>query len=319
MNRIEKFLIDEKDNGQRVDVFLSQVFPEITRSQLKVSAESGMIAIDDKVVRASRKIKTGETVALLITPLRAYENAAPEAIPLNIVYEDKCLIVIDKPAGMVIHPACGHYTGTLVNAILHHCQDLSGIGGVMRPGIVHRLDKDTSGLLVVAKFDMVHQNLCAQFKDRTVEKKYLTLAWGNMKDDNGEIALPIGRHPLERKLMSTGGKRTKDALTKWRVLERFIVATFLEVVIKTGRTHQIRVHLNALLHPVIGDAAYGKGKYLNAITNTQIRAKVKSCPRQLLHAATLSFAHPVTGQWMSFNSPLPDDMHDFIEFLRDTH
>ncbi|MEI7590371.1 MAG: RluA family pseudouridine synthase [Deltaproteobacteria bacterium] len=316
MNKIQTISVEEENIGQRLDVFLSQAFSETTRSQWQNSADNGRIQINGKAVKSSRKLRLGELITIeIIPPVACAINA--ESIDLSVVYEDEHIIVVDKPAGMVTHPGCGRYSGTLVNAILYHCHDLSGIGGVMRPGIVHRLDKDTSGLLVIAKSDVAHQALSKQFKNRLVEKKYLTLVLGNVKQDSGEIALPIGRHPKERKLMFAGDSpHAKEALTLWNVLERFSSTSLLEVNIKTGRTHQIRVHMSAIKHPVVGDVSYGKNKLFNTITNTHIRAKLSSCKRQMLHSAYLSFAHPISQKQMEFSAPLPDDMVDMIDFVR---
>jgi 23S rRNA pseudouridine1911/1915/1917 synthase len=217
---------------------------------------------------------------------------------------------------MVVHPAAGHFQDTIVNAILYHCQNLSGIGGVLRPGIVHRLDKGTSGLLVVAKSDEAHQGLAGQFKRHEVKKTYTALVYGNPKEDEGQIDLPMGRHPVDRKKMSTKSRHSKEALTTWKVHERFGVATMLDVDIVTGRTHQIRVHLSAMGLPVIGDSVYGNPKRADAVHNTFVRSKLKTMKRQALHAARIRFVHPITCQDMMFSSPLPDDMTALADFLR---
>ncbi len=216
---------------------------------------------------------------------------------------------------MVVHPAAGNYSGTLVNALLFHCRSLSGIGGVMRPGIVHRLDKGTSGLMVVAKSDEAHRHLSEQFKNRLVSKHYTALVHGNLREDEGIVDAPVGRHPVERKKMSTKSRRGKEALTRWKVLERFGAFTLLEAKIDTGRTHQIRVHLGSLGHPVVGDSVYGGSK--RTVEAPAMRAALKKLTRQALHAGRLSFIHPVTEQAMSFESPLPADMAEVIRFLRE--
>jgi 23S rRNA pseudouridine1911/1915/1917 synthase len=243
-------------------------------------------------------------------------HTLPQDIPLTIVYEDQHILVVDKPAGMVVHPSAGHFQDTMVNAILHHCQSLSGIGGILRPGIVHRLDKGTSGLLVVAKSDEAHQGLAGQFKGHEVKKTYTALVYGNPKEDEGAIDLPVGRHPVDRKKMSTRSRHSKEAITTWKVHERFGVAAMLDVDIVTGRTHQIRVHLSASGHPVIGDSVYGNPKRADNVHNTFVRSKLKAMKRQALHAARIGFVHPVTCQDMVFTSPLPDDMADLSTFLR---
>jgi 23S rRNA pseudouridine1911/1915/1917 synthase len=309
-----EFIVAEGEQGLRMDVFLPQKDPTLSRSQAKRLIEDGDAIVDGKPVRASHRLKPGEKVSLRKPPPVPSE-IVPEAIPLHILYEDGAIIVVDKPAGMVVHPAAGNYSGTLVNALQHHCRNLSGIGGVMRPGIVHRLDKGTSGLMVAAKSDEAHRHLAEQFKRRQVSKHYTALVHGNLREDEGVADAAVGRHPVERKKMSTASRRGKAALTRWRVLERFGAFTLLEAKIETGRTHQIRVHLSALGHPVAGDSVYGASK--RAVETPALRAVLKKLPRQALHAGRLSFAHPVTGEEMSFESPLPEDMAEVIRFLRE--
>jgi 23S rRNA pseudouridine1911/1915/1917 synthase len=309
-----EFIVAEGEQGLRMDVFLPQKDPTLSRSQAKRLIEDGDAIVDGKPVRASHRLKPGEKVSLRKPPPVPSE-IVPEAIPLHILYEDGAIIVVDKPAGMVVHPAAGNYSGTLVNALQHHCRNLSGIGGVMRPGIVHRLDKGTSGLMVAAKSDEAHRHLAEQFKRRQVSKHYTALVHGNLCEDEGVADAAVGRHPVERKKMSTASRRGKAALTRWRVLERFGAFTLLEAKIETGRTHQIRVHLSALGHPVAGDSVYGASK--RAVETPALRAVLKKLPRQALHAGRLSFAHPVTGEEMSFESPLPEDMAEVIRFLRE--
>jgi len=279
--------------------------------------EEGAVRIGgEAALKVSRKVKAGETVCL-IRPPALPALALPEAIPLTILYEDAHLLVIDKPAGLVVHPAAGHPGGTLVNAVLHHCQDLSGIGGVLRPGIVHRLDKETSGVLVVAKSDAAHWGLAAQFKQRQIEKTYLALVFSDPKEAEGRIDLPVGRHPQERQRMSTHSRRGKTAVTKWRVIERYGAASLLEVTIETGRTHQIRVHLSAIGYPVIGDRVYAGAKRIQTVADPVVRARIKAMKRQALHAARIGFIHPLTGASLTFSAPLPQDIADIVEFLRD--
>jgi 23S rRNA pseudouridine1911/1915/1917 synthase len=308
-----EFIVAEGEQGLRMDVFLPQKDPTLSRSQAKRLIEDGDAIVDGKPVRASHRLKPGEKVSLRKPPPVPSE-IVPEAIPLHILYEDGAIIVVDKPAGMVVHPAAGNYSGTLVNALQHHCRNLSGIGGVMRPGIVHRLDKGTSGLMVAAKSDEAHRHLAEQFKNRQVSKCYTALVHGNLRENEGVTDAAVGRHPVERKKMSTASRRGKAALTRWRVLERFGAFTLLEAKIETGRTHQIRVHLSALGHPVAGDSVYGGSK--RAVETPALRTVLKKLPRQALHAGRLSFAHPVTGEEMSFESPLPEDMAEVIRFLR---
>ena len=261
-------------------------------------------------------MKCGDIVQITKHEPTVY-HVLPQDIPLSIVYEDPYIIIVDKPAGMVVHPAAGHYQDTLVNAILHHCKDLSGIGGILRPGIVHRLDKGTSGLLVIAKSDEAHQGLAGQFKRHEVCKTYKALVYGNPKKDEGIINAPVGRHPVDRKKISIRSRRSKEAFTRWLVLERYGVAALLDVDIVTGRTHQIRVHLTALGYPVVGDSMYGNPKRANAIDNTFLRAKLKAMKRQALHAEHISFVHPITHQDIAFSSPLPDDMAGLCNFLKE--
>jgi 23S rRNA pseudouridine1911/1915/1917 synthase len=242
---------------------------------------------------------------------------SPEDIPLSVHYEDKDLLVLDKPAGLVVHPAPGHYEGTLVQALLHHCRDLSGIGGVLRPGIVHRLDKDTSGLLVVAKNDVSHQALIREFQAGRVHKEYQALIWGHPRLQAGVIEKPIGRHPVQRKKMAVNGKLGKPAVTEWEVLERLPFGlAWLKLVLKTGRTHQIRVHLASLGWPVVGDPVYGPQKKALKSRDQALSLALKEVSRQLLHACRLSFNHPVSGKTLSFNSPLPEEMEKVIRAVR---
>lgn len=308
-----RYIVGENEQGLRLDVFLSQTDKDLSRSQAKRLIEEGDVLVEGKSARGSRLLKLGETVSLHKPPPVSPE-IVPEDIPLDILYEDDSLIVVDKPPGMVVHPAAGNYGGTLVNALQFHCRDLSGIGGVMRPGIVHRLDKGTSGLMVVAKSDEAHRHLSEQFKNRQVSKQYTALVHGNLRQDEGIVDAPVGRHPVERKKMSTKSRRGKEAITRWRVLERFGDFTLVEAKIDTGRTHQIRVHLSSLGHPVVGDSVYGGSK--RTVETPEMRAVVKKLTRQALHAGRLSFAHPVTGQEMTFESPLPEDMDEVIRYLR---
>ena len=308
-----QYIVARDEEGLRLDVFLSRKDPTLSRSQAKRLIEEGEARIDEKAVRASHHLRSGEVVSLR-KPSPIPSEVAPEEIPINVLYEDEAIIVVDKPAGMVVHPAAGNPRGTLVNALLFHCRNLSGIGGVMRPGIVHRLDKGTSGLMVVAKSDEAHRHLSEQFKNRRVSKQYTALVHGNLRQDEGVVDAPVGRHPVERKKMSTKSRRGKEAITRWRVLERFGDFTLVEAKIDTGRTHQIRVHLSSLGHPVVGDSVYGGSK--RTVETPEMRAVVKKLTRQALHAGRLSFAHPVTGQEMTFESPLPEDMDEVIRYLR---
>ena len=309
------FTIDKSQIGQRLDIFLAQCGVDISRSHVKCVIEEGDVLVNGIIPKVSQKLKEGDVIILTQRP--PIESAAvAQEMPLNIVYEDEAIIVINKPAGMVVHPAPGNPDKTLVNALLFHCHDLSGIGGVLRPGIVHRLDKDTSGLIVAAKSDDAHRSLSAQFGKHDVHKKYLALVWGDIKGNSGEIVLPVGRHTNNRKKMSTKSKHGKGALTLWKVRERFGVATLLDVEIKTGRTHQIRVHLSSRGYPVISDAVYGNSAKINTVKDPLLKAKIKEFNRQALHAAQLSFIHPQNGERMVFTADLPHDMDDLCAQLR---
>jgi 23S rRNA pseudouridine1911/1915/1917 synthase len=310
------FIVNGDSEGQRLDVFLAANHSALSRSQVKHAVEEGDVLVNAKAPKVSQLLKAGDVVILKQKPV-IEGIAAPQDIPLDIVYEDASIIVINKPAGMVTHPAPGNYENTLVNALLFHCHDLSGIGGVVRPGIVHRLDKDTSGLIVAAKNDDAHRNLSSQFEKHDVHKVYRALVWGDVKGNSGEIVLPVGRHTTDRKKMSTKSKRGKDALTLWKVRERYGLATLLDVEIKTGRTHQIRVHLSDRGYPVIGDAVYSSAvNRMRTIANPTLKAQLKSLTRQALHAAQLSFIHPVSGERMVFTAEMPQDLTMLCEQFR---
>ncbi len=308
------FTVAPGEQGLRLDIFLSQKDAGLSRSQARRLIDGGEALVDGRPARASYRLRPGERVSLHRPP-PAPAGIVAEDIPLDIRYEDDAVLVVDKPAGMVVHPAAGNSRGTLVNALQFHCGRLSSVGGLMRPGIVHRLDKGTSGLMVIAKTDEAHRHLSEQFKKRRVSKHYTVLVHGDLREDEGVIDAPVGRHPVERKKMSTASRRGKAALTRWRVLERYGDCTLLEAQIETGRTHQIRVHLGAMGRPVVGDAVYGGSK--RAADSPALRAALKRLTRQALHAGRLSFLHPLTGRVMSFESPLPADMAEVIDFLKD--
>ena len=314
--RQHRFAVAPAEEGLRLDLFLAARETKLSRVQIQRAVTEGLVWINERPTKAGRRVKAGDIVAIRL-PEAKPSGVLPEAIPLPILYEDSSLLVLDKPAGLVVHPAAGHPGGTLVNALLHHCRDLSGIGGVLRPGIVHRLDKGTSGLLVVAKNDAVHQGLAGQFKRHEVKKTYLAIVYGDPKADGGRIEAAVGRHPTDRKRMSTQSRKGRAALTVWRVRERFGVATLLEVDIETGRTHQIRVHLTELGYPIIGDQVYGGAGRIRTIGDSAVRARMKSLVRQALHAWRLSFVHPETGEKMQFISPMPEDMATLCSFLRE--
>jgi len=312
---IHEFIVAGQEKDMRLDLFLAGRASAMSRSQLAKAVSDGMVTVNRKKAKAGQRLKIGDTVRLSI-PEPSDSAVLPENIPLHIIYEDSHLLVVDKPAGMVVHPAPGHFSGTLVNAVLFHCRDLSGIGGVLRPGIVHRLDKDTSGLIVIAKADDAHRGLAAQFKEHRIKKTYQVLVHGDIKEEQGVVDLPVGRHPVDRKKMSVKSPRGRSALSRWRVCERYRAATLLNVDIETGRTHQIRVHLNALGYPVVGDTVYGRKGSGRTDRSSDAAQRLKNMARQALHASRLSFTHPITGQWMEFASPLPADMADMCSSLK---
>jgi 23S rRNA pseudouridine1911/1915/1917 synthase len=307
--------VTESDEGRRLDQFLSEANLNLSRSQAKKLIEKKFILLNSKQTKPSAHVKAGDVISGNLLepgslPLR------PELIPLTILYEDSSIIVIDKPSGMVVHPAYGNPSGTLVNALLYHCKDLAGINGVLRPGIVHRLDKDTSGVMVVAKDDKAYQQLTKQFKNRTVEKVYLAIAYGRFDQDEGSIDSSIGRHPSERKRMSTRSRKGRPAITLWKVIERLDGFTLLEIFPRTGRTHQIRVHLSTMGHPLLGDPLYGRKGRPDATHDSALRQCLKKISRQALHAQRLEFNHPRTGERVYFVSPTPEDIRDVLGCLR---
>jgi 23S rRNA pseudouridine1911/1915/1917 synthase len=315
--REQIFKVMAEEKGMRLDVYLSGRNLSISRSQIKRMIEEGQVGVNGKKAKAGYKLRTGDAVSYIEREAISYD-AVPEDIPLRILYEDKDLVVVDKLAGMVVHPAAGNYQGTLVNALLHHCRDFTGIGGVLRPGIVHRLDKDTSGLIVAAKNERTLNDLQNQFKGHRIKKVYRALVFGNLPEDEGVIDAPVGRHPTDRKKMSTVSKRGKEALTRWRVLERYGILTLVDVRIETGRTHQIRVHFTAIGHPIVGDKVYGNSvKRIQNISPNVVQSKLKMLKRQALHAACLGFQHPALEEYLEFSAPLPPDMAGLVYFMRD--
>jgi len=312
--RIE-FTVPDTESTKRLDVFLSQQYLPISRTQIKRLIDARLILVNDNFTKAGFRINEGDLIEVRI-PEPTTSDLCPEDIPLDIIYEDELIIIINKPAGMLVHPAAGKYSGTLVNALLYYSRDLSGIGGVVRPGIVHRLDKDTSGVLVVAKNDFAHQSLANQFKEHSITKRYTTLVYGTFKNLKGTIASPIGRHLADRKKMSTKAKKSKGAITHWRVIEQFEGVALLEISLHTGRTHQIRVHMADIQHPVLGDPVYCSKKRLLTIRIDALRNRLKSLNRQALHASLLGFNHPKTGMYMEFSAPLPNDLKEILYTLR---
>jgi 23S rRNA pseudouridine1911/1915/1917 synthase len=301
---------------ERLDRFLVEGCPDLTRSQLKRLIDEGRVLIGEDPAKAGSRLRGGETITLSIPPV-APADALPEEIPLSVLYEDPHLIVIDKPAGLVVHPAPGHQGGTLVNALLHHCPDLAGVGGELRPGIVHRLDKDTSGVMVATKNDMSHNHLAQQFKQHSINRRYVALVHGTTAKDKGSVESSIGRHPVHRKKMSGTSRAGRRAVTHWRVLKRYDAdrLTLVELTLETGRTHQIRVHFSEMNHPVAGDPVYGSQGLLKGMADPVLRGKLQQMKRQALHARLLGFIHPVSGEYMEFESPLPADLRDIVDYL----
>ncbi|KAB0671425.1 RluA family pseudouridine synthase [Oryzomonas sagensis] len=300
---------------QRLDLYICRELGGETRATVQRLIEAGNVLVDGKTARASLKVKGGERILVEIPPPQPAEPQ-PEAIPLEVLYEDADLIVINKAAGMVVHPGAGNSSGTLVNALLAHCRDLSGIGGELRPGIVHRLDKDTSGVLVAAKNDRAHQSLSSQFSVHSVKRIYQALIYGSPKEDTGKIEGIIGRHPTERVRLSGKAKSGRHAVTRWRVKERYARVSLVELRLETGRTHQIRVHLSEAGFPLLGDPLYPDGGRFNNLADTQLRKLITALGRQALHAHTLGFIHPTTGEFLEFTTEPPEDMAAVIDYLR---
>ncbi len=302
-----RFVVEEEGGGQRLDLFLSRHISEITRSALGHLIHAGLVVVNGRNRKAGYRVKTNDDINVRV-PESAPATIIPERVFFEIIHEDDDLLVISKPPDVVVHPACGHQTGTLVHGLLFHCHNLSGISGEQRPGIVHRLDKDTSGVMVVTKNDRAHKMLVDQFKERKIEKVYLALLEGRLQAGEGRIALPIGRHPVKRKKMAVEGRGSRDAATSWKVVEEFPGVTYVELRPSTGRTHQLRVHMAFKGHPVLGDDLYGgKKRGPGAL-------KIK---RQCLHAYRLSFDHPNTGKRLTFTAPLWPDMEEILAQLRD--
>lgn len=304
MARTEELLVLPEEDGQRLDKFLSERLEELTRTAAEKLAISGKVCKSGVALSKSYKVRAGDCIAVTI-PAPVEAEVLPEAIPLDIVYEDADLLVVNKPKGMIVHPGAGNPSGTLVNALLAHCGDsLSGIGGVIRPGIVHRIDKDTSGLLIVAKNDFAHVRLAEQIKAHSFTREYEAVVYGNVKQDEGVIDAPIGRHPTDRKKMAVTEKNSRSALTRFEVIARYQGFTHIRLILETGRTHQIRVHMAYLGHPVAGDERYGPKKGIRELHG------------QCLHAKKIGFHHPRTGEWLDFDSELPPYFQSFLEKLR---
>ena len=296
--------VDENSANQRIDKYIAENADDLTRSAVQKLISENCVTVNGKPADKNLKLKIGDEITVNLPEPEICE-ALPENIPLDIVYEDDDLLVVNKPRGMVVHPATGNYTGTLVNALMYHCGDrLSGINGVIRPGIVHRIDKDTSGLLIVAKNDFAHNLLAQQIKEHSFTRKYQAIVVGNIKDDCGTVNAPIGRHPTDRKKMAVTLKNSRNAVTHYKVLGRYIGYTHLELTLETGRTHQIRVHMAYIGHPVAGDPVYSGKKYLTKLNG------------QCLHAYYISFTHPRTNEIMTFSAPLPQYFTDFLTSIQ---
>ena len=294
----------EENAGERIDKFLTEKVPELSRSYIQKLIKEKNVKVNSTVIKSNYKVAKGDQIQITIPDLTE-PDILPENIPLDILYEDDDILVVNKPKGMVVHPAAGHYTGTLVNAIMYHCKDsLSGINGEIRPGIVHRIDMDTTGSLIVCKNDESHIFIAEQIKEHSVNRRYRGIVYGVVKEDEGTIHAPIGRHPIDRKKMAINEKNGKDAITHYKVLERFDKYTYMEFKLETGRTHQIRVHMASIGHPLLGDTLYSNGKSPYKLQG------------QTLHAMTIGFIHPKTREYMEISAPLPDYFEKILRDLR---
>lgn len=299
------FEVMEEQEGERLDKYLSIIYPDFSRSFFQKLIKDSSVFVNDKVEKASYIVKL-EDVVTIHFPDAVQTTIKPENIHLDIIYEDDDLLIVNKPKGMVVHPSAGHYTGTLVNGIMYHCKDsLSGINGEIRPGIVHRIDMDTTGSLIVCKNDFSHINIAEQIKVHSVNRIYEGIVCGNVKEDEGTIEGPIGRHPVERKKMAINEKNGKPAITHYKVLERFGNYTYMQFKLETGRTHQIRVHMSSIGHPLLGDSLYSSGK-----------SPFKALQGQTLHAKTIGFVHPTTQQYVEFEAPLPEYFEKLLTQLK---
>ena len=305
---MKEFSIDHETEGQRIDRYLSDTLEDRSRSYIQKIIKDGHVTVNQKPVKANYRLSFGDRVEVTL-PEAKEPDIEPENIPLDILYEDQDIIMVNKPKQMVVHPAPGHYSGTLVNALMYHCGDeLSGINGCMRPGIVHRIDMETTGSLVVCKNDKAHQSLSEQLKEHSIRRIYVAIVHGNIKEDSGTVNAPIGRHPTDRKKMSTHCKNGRNAITHYKVLERFGDYTYIQCELETGRTHQIRVHMASIGHPLVGDEVYGPKK-----------CPFKGLQGQTLHARTLGIIHPSTGEYLEVNAPLPEYFVDLLDRLRNIY
>ncbi len=308
--REEKIEVTEELSGKRADVVLAHFLSDHTRSQIKKLIDDGFVLVQGQPIKPSKKFNKGEIVSVSL-PEPVSIDAEPEDLDIEVIHEDSSIIVVNKPAGMVVHPGAGVRKGTLVNALLYKCKDLSGIGGKIRPGIVHRLDKDTSGVIVAAKNDQAHNSLVNQFKSRTVKKRYLAIVQGVIKEDSGSFFSQIGRDPVNRVKMSSKSRVGRESHTLWNVLKRFKSSTLVEAEPKTGRTHQIRVHFSENGFPILADKVYGHKKQRDV---TLAKAE-KEIGRQALHASKIGFMHPADEKWVEYEAPVPDDMRRAIQYL----
>lgn len=300
----QEYLVPKESSGIRIDKFLTESCPDFSRSFLQKLLKSGLIEADGKAVKSSYKVSAGENISFEV-PEAVDAEIEAEDIPLDILYEDRDIILINKPKGMVVHPAAGHYDGTLVNGLMYHCREqLSGINGVLRPGIVHRIDMDTTGVIVACKNDFAHNAVAEQLKAHSITRVYYAVVHGVLREEEGTVHAPIGRHPTDRKKMSTHAKNGRDAVTHYRVLERFGRFTYVECRLETGRTHQIRVHMASIGHPLLGDELYGPARQPFHLKG------------QTLHAGVLGFQHPRTGEYMEFHAPLPEYFEELLVKLR---
>ncbi len=317
MPTIHETTLGKEQAGERIDRFLA-LFCSVSRNQAQGLIHDGAVTLNGVTVKANARLKEGDTLHVEI-PDPVPLDVLAQDIALDIYYEDEDVLVVNKPVGMVVHPAAGNRDGTLVNALLHHCDNLSGIGGVLRPGIVHRIDKDTSGLLVVTKNDRAHEALSLQFAAHSLEREYLALCIGAPKQDEGSIDRAITRHPTDRKRYTSQGHNGKRAITHFKVLRRYAEMSFISARLETGRTHQIRVHFTDEGFPLLGDPVYGGERKLNRIQQKAVRDRLRHFSRQALHAHTLGFRHPRTGEMLRFECDLPSDMADVLDFLEQHH
>ena len=298
------FNITEENNNIRIDRYLAEQCPDLSRSYIQKLVKDGAVFVNNRQIKANYKVQPQDQVILTIPDMQV-PDILPENIPLDILYEDQWLLVVNKPKDMVVHPSAGHMEGTLVNAVMAHCgEHLSGINGVLRPGIVHRIDKDTTGALLICKDDTVHRDLAEQLKVHSIKRRYHAIVQGNLKEDQGTVDAPVGRHPTDRKKMAVNYKNGKEAVTHYQVLERFGNATYIECRLETGRTHQIRVHMASLGHPLLGDTIYGSSKNPYHLQG------------QALHAMILGFVHPITREYLEFQAPLPEYFIKLLDKLR---